>query len=177
MWYRHLLVVIALCGPAPAVAQGDTVAGDPASRNTRRLRSGDEIRAFASGSLYTGRLVAAQANQLVLMGDSVPRTVPMLGLDSLHVARRTTARSGLVGALLGFGVGALGGTVYGAGEGERADTPEIAYTALGAGAGLIVGGIVGVVAGGKRWEGRLGVHHPRTTRAFRGGQRDRSSAR
>jgi hypothetical protein len=152
MWYRHLMIITALWGPAPAIAQENTAAGDAASRGAPRLHPGDEIRAFASGSLYTGRLDAARANQVVLRGDSASRTIPFLGLDSLHVARRTTVRSGLIGALVGFGVGALAGTVYGAGEGVRADTPGIAYTAVGAGAGLIVGGIFGALAGGKRWE-------------------------
>jgi hypothetical protein len=137
---RHLLIVLWLAGSAATEA----VAQAP------RLRPGDEIRVFAGGVLYSGRVRTASGHELMISDHSNRRAVALADVDSLYVARRATVRSGLIGALVGLGIGAAVGTVVGEGD-PLGDTPPIAYTAFGAGAGLLGGGIIGALIGGKRW--------------------------
>lgn len=155
MW-RMLLVV--LCTSIVPVA----VAAQPPRPP---VVDGDRVRVTTPTLQGVFVVVASTADTLALRqtpADGAPTLVPWQDVTRLDVRRRRSqGAGGLRGAGIGFVTGAVSGAVLGFASGDDDPSAWLAFTAgekaavagiAFGGVGLLVGGIIGLVAPGERWD-------------------------
>lgn len=150
---RTLLLAVLLLG------SGTPVSAQPA------LHAGDVVK--LSATAVSGRFTVASltADGLAVRDSAgVVTEVPIASLKrvSVHRGRRSAGRGFLRGAALGGGIGAGSGVIMGLASGD--DDAQYTFFALTAeekavlgaivlgGAGAVVGGLIGALAPGDRWE-------------------------
>lgn len=148
---RIALVLVALAGATPSRAQE---AAAP-------LRAGDLIRLRHHGEILTGTVASLDESVHVMTGNG---TVAVPLSADLRIERSLGSRSRPAGMARGAGIGllcgALGGAVIGFSLGDdppgwfsfTAEEKALATGAVLGVGGLAVGGIIGLVVPGHRWE-------------------------
>ncbi len=128
------------------------------------LTPGARVRAWNSppaDQKVVGTLLEIRSDTLLLQEDGWADTTPILRtavtrLDISVGHMRHTGRGAARGFLFGGAVGALAGVIIGSsfecGTGDCGKEGAIAFGAIGAGTGLLIGALVGAITTSDRWQ-------------------------
>jgi hypothetical protein len=151
-----LLVILFVAQSLPLAGQARTVAEGDRVRVT--LRHG------AAARRLVGRITAVGRDTLFLNaeGQTAPMAIPKATIEKLEISTGQHGNAGR-GALIGLGVGAIGGGIVGAADASHCNNSQsfclfssggemaIVATVFGA-IGTVLGAVVGAISRSDRWE-------------------------